>query len=171
MSELILKEPSETADDFEHVKNLIFKRYKLSARALRLKLDNHAKRSDLLWSDLKYELQVYLGNWLPTVEVCDFDSLKELLLVEQLKKRVPAEIREHYIDVWEDIKDAFLLAEKCDRFEAVRKDYRRFEPRNFGRNSFKKSHKPFANNSERAEKEKKFDKNKEKNRERKPSEN
>ena len=38
MSELILKQPSETADDFEHIKNLIFKRYKLSARALRLKI-------------------------------------------------------------------------------------------------------------------------------------
>ena len=61
-----------------------------------------------------------------TVEVSDFDSLKELILTEQLKKCVPAEIREHYIDVWEDIKDASVLAEKCDRFEAVRKDYRKF---------------------------------------------
>ena len=53
----------------------------------------------------------------------------------------------------------------------MRKDYRKFEPRGFGRNSFKKSHKPFTNNSERADKEKKFDKNKERNRDRKPSEN
>ena len=56
---------------------------------------------------MKYELQVYLDNWLWTVEVSDFDSLKELILTEQLKKRVPAEIREDYIDVWEDV--GFLL--------------------------------------------------------------
>ena len=78
---------------------------------------------------MKHELQVYLDNWLRTVEVCDFDLLKELILTEQFKKRVPAEIMEYYIDVWEDIKDASVLAEKCDRFEAMRKDYRKFEPK------------------------------------------
>ena len=73
--------------------------------------------------------------------VMKFESLKELILTEQVKKPDPFEIQEHYVDSWEEINIANVLAGKCDKFEAMRKDQRRFECRSFGRNSFKRNKK------------------------------
>ena len=112
VSEQILKEPDDKAYDFTHVKRLLFKRFKLSSRALRNKFETHNRKPDVLWSDLVYELRVYLNNWLESVRVENFESLKELMLTEQLKKRVPLDIREHYLDSWDESNDPTILAEK-----------------------------------------------------------
>ena len=45
------------------------------------------KRSDALWSDLVYEFRGYLNIWLKSVGVTEFESLKELILAEQVKAR------------------------------------------------------------------------------------
>ena len=156
VSEQILKEPDDKAYDFTHVKRLLFKRFKLSSRALRNKFETHNRKPDALWSDLVYELRGYLNNWLESVGVEDFESLKELMLTEQLKKRVPLDIREHYVDSWDELNDATSLAEKCDKFESVRKDQKRFERRTFGQNSFKKTHK-FNPSSDKTNGESKLD--------------
>ena len=127
IAQLIVKEPEEKGDDYQHVKKLLMHRFKLSSLALKTKFEEHSRKNGMLWVDLVYELRVYLDNWLESVEIKDFDSLKELMLTEQLKRRVPLEIREHYLDSWEDFKTASILAEKCDRYEALRRDSKRLE--------------------------------------------
>ena len=52
----------------------------------------------------------------------------------------------------EDIKAASILAEKYDKYEVVRKDYRKFELQNFGQNLFKKLPRYFSNNANKLNK-------------------
>lgn len=129
ISEIIAREPVEKADDYKHIKDVLLKRFKLGAADLKLKLDEHSRKVGSLWVDLVYELTGYLDNWLESLEVTDFDSLKELILLEQLKKRIPHEIKRQYLDIWEDFKSPSKLAEKCDHFERVRKKDKNGEPK------------------------------------------
>ncbi|XP_035232613.1 bone morphogenetic protein 7-like [Stegodyphus dumicola] len=69
----------------------------------------------------------FIISFVNKVEVQDFESLKELMLTEQIKRRVPLEIKEHYLDNWEEFKTASLLAEKYDKYEALRRDTRELE--------------------------------------------
>ncbi|GFU24710.1 integrase catalytic domain-containing protein [Nephila pilipes] len=78
-----------------------------------------------LWSDLVFDLRSYLDIWLAEMKVDDFVGLKELMLTEQLKKRVPMELVDHFTDSWEQFKDATILAEKLDHFETVKKHVER----------------------------------------------
>ena len=59
-----------------------------------------------MWKDLVYEFKGYLEKWLDAMEVKDFESLTELLFAEQLKKRIPAEVRDHYLKTWDKFKTA-----------------------------------------------------------------
>ncbi|GFS91398.1 hypothetical protein NPIL_180661 [Nephila pilipes] len=59
------------------------------------------------------------------MKVDDFVGLKELMLTEQLKKRAPIELLDHFIDSWDEFKEATILAEKLDHFETVGKVHRK----------------------------------------------
>ena len=62
-----------------------------------------------------------MQNYLHAVKITNSDSLKKLILIEQQKKRLSGEIKEHFVKVWEELNQVAVLAEKCDKFEAVRK--------------------------------------------------
>ena len=51
----------------------------------------------------------------------DFNGLKELIITDQLKKKVPYEIRDHFIDSWTKITKPSELADKIDEYESVRR--------------------------------------------------
>ncbi|GFR14558.1 retrovirus-related Pol polyprotein from transposon 17.6, partial [Trichonephila clavata] len=59
------------------------------------------------------------------IEDLYISGLKELLVTEQLKKRAPIELVDHFIDSWDAFKNATDLAEKLDHFEAVKKVHRK----------------------------------------------
>ena len=50
-----------------------------------------------------------------------WESLKEVVLTEQVKKQVPFEVQEHQVDSWEEINIADVLGEKFDKLDVVRK--------------------------------------------------
>ncbi|GFX52871.1 retrovirus-related Pol polyprotein from transposon opus [Trichonephila clavipes] len=54
------------------------------------------------------------------MEVRDFKSLKDLIITDQLKRRVPGEIREHFVDEWAKFYEPSVLADKLDGYENVR---------------------------------------------------
>ncbi|GFQ80024.1 retrovirus-related Pol polyprotein from transposon 17.6, partial [Trichonephila clavata] len=100
-TELVAKEPPERGDDYPHIKKLLLNRFQLTPVALRDRFESHQRRSGTL---------------------C---GLKELLVTEQLKKRAPIELVDHFIDSWDAFKNATDLAEKLDHFEAVKKVHRK----------------------------------------------
>ncbi|GFU46308.1 retrovirus-related Pol polyprotein from transposon 17.6 [Trichonephila clavipes] len=89
-----------------HIKQVLLQRFKLSAESFRMKVSAHQKQPEALWKDFAYELNYYLVGWLHSLEVKDFNSLKDLVLTDQLKKRVSKEVKEHFVDIWGDIKNS-----------------------------------------------------------------
>ncbi|GBN28326.1 hypothetical protein AVEN_270351-1 [Araneus ventricosus] len=55
----------------------------------------------------------------------DFDGLKNLFITDQVKKRIPQEVRDHFVDVWGTIAKPQDLADKIDGYECVRKTNRK----------------------------------------------
>ncbi|GBM19391.1 hypothetical protein AVEN_196018-1 [Araneus ventricosus] len=125
MSQLIARESEEVSNDYSHIKKLLLKRYKFSAEKFRQKFNNHTKSADSNWTDFLYELRNYFEEWLKGLEVKTFVELSDLIVTEQIKRRVPWEVKEHFIDEWADIKRTEVLAKRLDEYDSVRKAFGR----------------------------------------------
>ncbi|GFS97943.1 uncharacterized protein TNCV_2018811 [Trichonephila clavipes] len=125
IAEIVAKEPLEKSDDYPHIKNLLLVRFQLTPIALRDRFESHQRRPGAMWADLVFELRSYLDNWLAGMKVGDFAALKELLVTEQIKKRAPSELVDHFLDSWDGFKEAKSLAEKLDHFEAIRRVHKK----------------------------------------------
>ncbi|GFW67297.1 hypothetical protein TNCV_3337981 [Trichonephila clavipes] len=128
IAEIVAKEPLEKSDDYPHIKNLLLARFQLTPIALRDRFESHQRRPGAMWADLVFELRSYLDNWLAGMKVGDFAALKELLVTEQIKKRAPSELVDHFLDSWDGFKEAKSLAEKMDHFEAIRRVHKKTGP-------------------------------------------
>ena len=48
IAEIIIKEPEDRVNDFQHIKQVLFKRFKLSSRALSNIFENHGRKPNTL---------------------------------------------------------------------------------------------------------------------------
>ncbi|GBM03940.1 Retrovirus-related Pol polyprotein from transposon 17.6 [Araneus ventricosus] len=119
--QVLAREPEEQAENYEHIKKLLLKRFKLSPEVFRQKFVHHQKKAEGTWRDFLFEAQNYLEEWLKGMEVDDFEALKDLMIADQMKKRVSGEVQEHFADEWTMIKSSSLLADMLDNYEMVRK--------------------------------------------------
>ncbi|GFT56446.1 retrovirus-related Pol polyprotein from transposon 17.6 [Trichonephila clavipes] len=119
--QFIAREPEEQAENYDYVKKLLLKRFKLSPEVFRQKFVQHQKKSDSTWKDFTFEITNYLDEWLIGLEINTFQDLKDLMVVDQLKKRANASIKDHFLDNWANLKSATQIAELFDNYEDVRK--------------------------------------------------
>ncbi|GBL98921.1 hypothetical protein AVEN_165737-1 [Araneus ventricosus] len=96
--ELIAREPEEDAKKYEYVKALLLQRFKLSAEKFRQLFNKHQKAFESTWYDFYYELKNYLEGWLNGLNIKTFEQLKDLMLVDQIKKRTSTDFKEHFMD-------------------------------------------------------------------------
>ncbi|GFX95107.1 SCAN box domain-containing protein [Trichonephila clavipes] len=97
LSNMLAREPTETANNYDFVKDLI--------------------------------LKSYFKEWIAELQVKTFEQLKDLLITEQLKHWVPAEVREHFLGDWIKLKTPYELARKLDEYESIKQSFRREIPR------------------------------------------
>ncbi|GBL60273.1 hypothetical protein AVEN_261869-1 [Araneus ventricosus] len=121
LAEQIIKLPGDKITDYDFVKAKLLERFKLNAETLRTKFMNFQRPQGTLWKDLIFDLRTYLDGWLGTLEVKDFEGLKDLMITDQLKKRASPEMKEKFIDSWSKFCDLEILAEKFDDYESVRR--------------------------------------------------
>ncbi|GFT32690.1 retrovirus-related Pol polyprotein from transposon 17.6 [Trichonephila clavipes] len=119
--QFIAREPEEQAENYDYVKKLLLKRFKLSPEVFRQKFVQHQKKSDSTWKDFTFEITNYLDEWLIGLEINTFQDLKDLMVVDQLKKRAKASMKDHFLDNWANLKSATQIAELFDNYEDVRK--------------------------------------------------
>ncbi|GFU46407.1 SCAN box domain-containing protein [Trichonephila clavipes] len=119
--QFIAREPEEQAENYDYVKKLLLKRFKLSPEVFRQKFVQHQKKSDSTWKDFTFEITNYLDEWLIGLEINTFQDLKDLMVVDQLKKRANASMKDHFLDHWATLKSATQIAELFDNYEDVRK--------------------------------------------------
>ncbi|GFW38292.1 SCAN box domain-containing protein [Trichonephila clavipes] len=66
-------------------------RYKLNSEKLKQCFYRHQKSAEKSWRNYAHELNSYFTEWIAELQVKTFEQLKDLLITEQLKYRVPAE--------------------------------------------------------------------------------
>lgn len=91
VAEIIIKEPLEKRNDYQHFKSVLLKKFRLGAETVKTKFEDHKKKTGALWSEFVYEfrgypLNTHLDNWFEIVKVNDYESLKELMLTAQEKR-------------------------------------------------------------------------------------
>ncbi|GBM95718.1 hypothetical protein AVEN_116124-1 [Araneus ventricosus] len=74
------------------------------------------------WTDFAYEVKNYFQGWIRGLNVKTFEELSNVIITEQIKKKVSAEIYDHFLDEWSQLKIPEKFANKLDDFENVRAD-------------------------------------------------
>ncbi|GFU83558.1 retrovirus-related Pol polyprotein from transposon opus [Trichonephila clavipes] len=116
VANFIAREPEEKANDYEHIKGMLLKRFKLSPEAFKIKFKRHCKSAENTWRDFGFELANYFNEWISGLKIYDFDRLKQLVIVEQMKEQVSRDIQQHFIDDWSRIVTVDDLTEKLDDY-------------------------------------------------------
>ncbi|GBN58085.1 hypothetical protein AVEN_258011-1 [Araneus ventricosus] len=106
--------------DYVNVKEVLLYRFKMKPETFRLKFTKYQRKSGALWKELVFELRNYFEGWIDGLEVKDFKSLKCLMIVYELKRRVSNDIKDNFLDEWGDLVDPLELAGKLDQYESVR---------------------------------------------------
>ncbi|GFX92095.1 retrovirus-related Pol polyprotein from transposon opus [Trichonephila clavipes] len=112
MANLIAREPEEKANDYEHIKGMLLKRFKLSPEAFKVKFKRHCKSAENTWRDFGFELANYFNEWISGLKIYDSNRLKQLVSVEQMKEQVSRDIQQHFINDWSRIVTVDDLTEK-----------------------------------------------------------
>ncbi|GFY65644.1 retrovirus-related Pol polyprotein from transposon opus [Trichonephila inaurata madagascariensis] len=118
-NQLIARESEEKFDDYDYIKGLLLKRFKLSAEIFWQKFVRHQWNSAQSWCDFVCKISGYFEEWLGGLGINDFEGLKNLMITDQLK-RVPGDVREQFVD--NRVKSIVPggLADKLDEYESVR---------------------------------------------------
>ncbi|GFX34690.1 peptidase A2 domain-containing protein [Trichonephila clavipes] len=117
VSHIIAREPDDKANSYEHVKDLLLKRFKLFPEKFRQLFVTHQKAPERTWIDFYHELNTYFNGWIDGLKIYTFNKLSDLIITDQLKRKTPFEFKEYYLDDWANINSPVQLAEKLDEFE------------------------------------------------------
>ncbi|GFW08598.1 uncharacterized protein TNCV_2776191 [Trichonephila clavipes] len=121
ITQLIAREPEQEARDNDHVRSLLLKKFELTPEMFRKLFVTHQKSSDKTWRDFYQEVQTFFNGWIEGLDVKKFDKLRDLMIVDQMKKRAPVEFKVRHLDEWSSINCPVELAERLEEFEDVRR--------------------------------------------------
>ena len=107
----------EVSKDYAQVKSLIMKAYALVPEAYRLKFRELRKQSSQTYVEFSRKQRTALEDWLRSKEVVEFDSFKELVLLEQFKNCMPKEIKIHLEE--SEVSTLEDAATKADEYALV----------------------------------------------------
>ncbi|GFS49941.1 uncharacterized protein TNCV_3676541 [Trichonephila clavipes] len=117
VSHIIAREPDDKANSYEHVKDLLLKRFKLTPEKFRQLFVTHQKAPERTWIDFYHELNTYFNGWMDGLKIDTFNKLSDLIITDQLKRKTPFEFKEYYLDEWANMNSPVQLAEKLEEFE------------------------------------------------------
>nr|XP_042913112.1 uncharacterized protein LOC122273114 [Parasteatoda tepidariorum] len=120
VAQLIARESDDVASDYDRVKLLLLKRFKLTAEKFRQLFVKHNRTNSSSWQDFAYELRNFFQGWVSGLEITTFKQLGELIISDQIKRKVPADVKDHFIDEWCQLNTVEGLVKRLDDYEAVR---------------------------------------------------
>ncbi|GFV52638.1 uncharacterized protein TNCV_2873091 [Trichonephila clavipes] len=103
ITQLIAREPEQESRDYDHVRSLLLKRFKLPPEMFRQLFVTHHKSSNKTWHDFYQEVQTFFNRWIEGLDVKAFGKLRDLMIADQMKKRAPVEFIERQLDEWPSI--------------------------------------------------------------------
>ncbi|GFT11990.1 uncharacterized protein TNCV_725951 [Trichonephila clavipes] len=93
VSHIIAREPDDKANSYEHVKDLLLKRFKLTPEKFRQLFVTHQKASERTWIDFYHELNTYFNGWINGLKIDTCNKLSDLIITDQLKRKTPFEFK------------------------------------------------------------------------------
>ncbi|GFV46322.1 retrovirus-related Pol polyprotein from transposon 297 [Trichonephila clavipes] len=144
VSNLITKESFADAQDYYKVKQILLKRFKLSAEKFRQMFSRHTKDPVKTWRDFYFDLQTYFDGWLKESKVTTLEELKDLIVVDQIKKK-PSRLQRSLLDQWCNWNNPLQLVDKLDSYEEV-KNMRNKNNKNFSRKRKEMNTSPWRSN-------------------------
>ena len=109
----------EECADYERLKAAILRAYELVPEAHRQSFRNSRKREDQTFVDFVQQKRLHFERWLSSCGVNDFEKLKELTLLEEIKCCVRPELRQHLDD--REVKDVRKAAVMLDEYVLTHK--------------------------------------------------
>ncbi|GFV69695.1 uncharacterized protein TNCV_4508081 [Trichonephila clavipes] len=100
VSHNIAREPDDKANSYEHVKDLLLERFKLTPEKFRKLFVTHQKAPERTWIDFYHELNTYFNGWIDRLNIDTFDKSSDLIITDQLKRKTPFEFKGYYLDEW-----------------------------------------------------------------------
>ncbi|GFQ95225.1 SCAN box domain-containing protein [Trichonephila clavata] len=100
ISNMLARETAENANNYDYVKELVLKKYKLSAEKLKTLFYRHQKDPEKTWRSFAHELSCYFREWISTLEITTFEGLVNLLIAERIKAKAPEDIKDHFLGEW-----------------------------------------------------------------------
>ncbi|GFU35357.1 retrovirus-related Pol polyprotein from transposon 297 [Trichonephila clavipes] len=138
IAQLIAREDEEDAHNYEKVKEMLLKRFRVSRDRFRQYFSQQKKNPDSTWRDFYFELSSYFEGWIKELKITTFDQLKNLIIADQIKRKTPANIKEHFLDIWVDLNDPLELAEKLDAYDSLRPGMKNNSNQTFKKKEFRK---------------------------------
>ncbi|GFT23823.1 uncharacterized protein TNCV_3207071 [Trichonephila clavipes] len=93
VSHIIAREPDDKANSYEHVKDLLLKRFKLTPEKFRQLFVTHQKAPERTWIDFYHELNTYFNGWIDGLKIDTFNKLSDLIITDQLKRKTHFEFK------------------------------------------------------------------------------
>ena len=119
---------AEESASYDKVKQAILKAYELVPEAYRQKFRDLRKIQGQTYMDFAKQKERLFEEWCKSKDVSEFDSLRELLLLEEFKNCVPLEIKTHLEEV--QVESLDNAAKFADEYILTHK--------NFGKSDHKK---------------------------------
>ena len=119
---------AEESASYDKVKQAILKAYELVPEAYRQKFRDLRKIQGQTYMDFAKQKEHLFEEWCKSKDVSEFDSLRELLLLEEFKNCVPLEIKTHLEEV--QVESLGNAAKFADEYILTHK--------NFGKSDHKK---------------------------------
>ena len=120
IKELIHREPIELAENYDYVKELFMRKYQLNPEKLRQKFFNIRRLPNQTWADFVYQLTIYFEGWTEGMKAVDVKSLKNLMILNQLKYRVPTQIKEQLSQDWLNLSTPLELQRQLEKNDDLR---------------------------------------------------
>ncbi|GFY20604.1 uncharacterized protein TNCV_1118381 [Trichonephila clavipes] len=79
VSHIIAREPDDKANSYEHVKDLMLKRFKLTPEKFQQLFVTHQKAPERTWIDFYHELNTYFNGWIDGLKIDTFNKLSDLI--------------------------------------------------------------------------------------------
>ena len=102
-------------------KKILLQKFQLSAKSFRQKFTRYQRKPKISWKDFSSELKNYFSELLAGIDISTFEDLKDLMVVDRLKKCAKLEIKKHFLDKWLKFKSSDELIELLCNYEDIRK--------------------------------------------------
>ncbi|XP_068213735.1 serologically defined colon cancer antigen 8-like [Palaemon carinicauda] len=117
----------ETSAEYEQVREIILKAYELVPEAFRQRFRNLRKLYNCTFVEFAREKVSAFLDWLKAKGINDFESLKELILIEEFKNHIGMELKVHLEDLKLETIEAVAVA--ADEYTLSHKSVNRFSSR------------------------------------------